>query len=169
MAAIDLTAERLRELFSYDPDTGLFTRIVKSPYTKIGDVPKCTNRAGYVVFRVDKVLLRAHRLAWLYVYGKWPTDQIDHINGIPSDNRMVNLRECTNAENAQNLPVRTNNKSGFTGVSYSKKSKCWQAFICVHYKSIHLGRYENPELAQEAYLQAKAQMHTFQPTLRVTA
>ena len=85
-----LTAERLREVLDYDPDTGVFTRKVRTASSvKVGDVAGSLNGKGYIRIRVDGRLYFAHRLAWLYVHGEWPVDQVDHINGIKNDNRIV--------------------------------------------------------------------------------
>ena len=102
----ELTAERLREVLAYDPDTGVFTwKARTSPFSRVnvGDVAGNLRRDGYIEICVDGRKHQSHRLAWLYVYGEWPADQIDHINGIRTDNRIANLREANNAENHHNL------------------------------------------------------------------
>jgi hypothetical protein len=83
----------------------------------------------------------AHRIAWLLYYGKWPKDQIDHINGDKSDNRIVNLREATNSQNGKNLKLSINNKTGVTGVAFDRQTQKWRAYIRVNFKMINLGRY----------------------------
>jgi hypothetical protein len=149
-----LTAERLRELLDYNPETGIFRWNVAA---RAGTVVGCLNR-GYRVIRVDRMLYRAHRLAWLHVYGCWPTDEIDHINGIKDDNRLANLREVTCAENQQNRrSARTDNKTGLLGVSSSQGG--FQAQIKVNCKLFFLGRFATAELAHAAYLEAKRRLH----------
>jgi hypothetical protein len=113
---------------------------------------------GYVCIRIDNILYTAHRLAWLYVHGNWPAHQLDHINKNRSDNRLCNLREATNAENAQNRK-RSDNKTGYTGVN--QENNKWKAEIKLNYKTIRLGLFETPEEAYSAYLSAKHGLHPF--------
>lgn len=156
----ELTAERLREVLDYDPDTGVFTRKVRTGNVKIGDVAGSFNGKGYIRIGIDGRLHRAHRLAWLYVTGEWPKDQIDHINGDRGDNRLANLREVNNAENQHNLrKARADNTTGFLGVSprYGK----FRAYIMVDGKNKHLGCFPTPEAAHAAYLEAKRGLHPF--------
>jgi hypothetical protein len=102
-------------------------------------------------------------LAWLYVYGKFPEEQLDHINRIKSDNRIVNLRLATNSENRQNIPIYKSNKSGVAGVHWSKKSGKWRAEITFGGRLIHIGFYDNLSDAAAARAAAKAKYHTFHP------
>lgn len=153
---MDLTADRLREVLNYSPDTGKFTWAITRRGCKKGSVAGCKMKHGYIAIRVDNVLHTAHRLAWLHVNGKWPDKQIDHINRDRADNRAANLREVTNAENAQNQRLRKN-KSGFTGVR--KENSKWLAEIKVAYKPIRIGLFDTPEAAHEAYILAKRKFH----------
>lgn len=166
MAVSSLTAERLRKLFSYDPETGLFTRIANISGAKVGTISGYTSAKGYDLIRVDNYLYRSHRLAWLYAYGSWPESQVDHINGIKNDNRLSNLRCCTNAQNLQNQRKKANNTSGFIGVSFRKTINKFRATIGINGKYSHLGYFDTPEEAHAAYVEAKARLHTFQPTIR---
>lgn len=126
---------------------------------KAGTVAGCVNHYGYVVIRYNSEKYYAHRLIWIYLYGKIFTD-IDHINGIRNDNRQENLREVTRAENNQNLrKPRSVNKSGFLGVSFKKQANAYVAQICVNKTVHHLGLYKTPEEAHEAYLTAKRKWH----------
>lgn len=99
---IMLTQDRLRELLHYDPDTGVFTNIKPRHRVKVGDIAGSNSGKGYLQIQIDQKRYSAHRLAWLYTYGRFPEEFIDHINGNPSDNRIVNLREVTQRENLQN-------------------------------------------------------------------
>ena len=119
----DLTAERLREVLDYGPDTGVFTwKIRTNSRVKVGDVAGALRPDGYIQISIDGRLHRAHRLAWLYVTGESPPDQIDHINGVRDDNRIANLRLATSAENKQNLRrAKSRNKTGFLGVCTPRK------------------------------------------------
>ena len=88
-----LTAERLRERLHYDAETGVFTRRFGSGHARAGDMAGTVHRTGYVRISIDGGKYTAHHLAWLYVHGVWPSDQIEHINRKRSDNRIANLRE----------------------------------------------------------------------------
>jgi hypothetical protein len=155
---MELTADRLRELVHYDPQTGEFTWVKKRRRCSVGKRAGCTMKNGYRTIRVDDTLYLAHRLAWLYVTGDWPTDQIDHINGVRNDNRFENLRKATNLQNAHNRKY-TRNKSGFQGVR--KENSKWLAEIKVDYKPVRLGLFNTPEEAHAAYCEAKKRHHSF--------
>lgn len=155
-----LTAEALRELVHYDPDTGLF--FAKKSFGKlpagrrIGHVCKSN---GYLILSVKHRLYRAHRLAWLYMTGNWPIDRIDHINGVKLENRFSNLREATDAGNNHNRHrAQSNNRFGLHGVYVHPKGK-FLAHIRVNKKKIHLGSFDTPGQAEAAYLAAKLVHH----------
>jgi HNH endonuclease len=114
-----IAADRLRELLDYDQETGLFTwRLCTSNRIRVGQVAGCLRKDGRLTIRVDGELALAHRLAWLHVYGEWPFQVIDHVNGDPLDNRISNLRDVSQLVNTLNLhKVRPDNKSGSIGVS----------------------------------------------------
>ena len=153
-----ITQEELRRLFSYDPESGSFKRLVRRGRCKEGEIAG-GKRQGYIILNIGLKTYQAHRLAWLYFYGEWPKDQLDHINGIRSDNRIVNLRPVTNSENLQNLrSARCDNKSGFLGVTPITGK--WIARIMVNGKSTYLGYFQTPELAHNAYLIAKRKLHS---------
>ncbi len=160
-----LTAKRLRELLSYDPLTGIFTRLVAtSRRIRVGDTAGCKNPNGYIEFSVENKLYKAHRLAWLYATGEWPTHEIDHRNGIRDDNRLCNLRAATKSENLQNVTQDSGNKAGVVGVSPHKGR--WKVRIQHNKQGHYLGLFSTTEEAHAAYLAKKAELHTFQPTPR---
>lgn len=149
-----ITQERLKQLLHYDPITGIFTRVaVNNSRCKIGE------RAGYLdddyyKIGIDGKYYRAHVLAWLWVNGEMPTKEIDHKNGNKLDNRLDNLRECSDTQQAQNRPVRKDSKSGYKGIKFRGekwKGKKWQARICLNGKRISLGHFEHIEQAIAAY------------------
>ena len=149
--ANELTAEKLRELLHYEPETGIFTwKISNSSRVKVGDVAGCLNGDGYLQIRVQSRPHKAHRLAWLYVYGSWPKDQIDHINRNRPDNRIANLREVSRKQNNQNKSKPSNNTSGHPGVYWHKQNSKWRARIKQHQKNIHLGYFTDIEEAVAA-------------------
>jgi len=163
MAKMNLTAERLREILDYDPETGLFTRtdaVIKGHSYKKGDKAGYLCTTGYIKHSIHGGYYMAHRLVWLHVYGKWPTNIIDHINGNPSDNRLCNLREVTVSQNAQNQKkAQIDNTTGFLGVIKSGKHR-YKAVININGKYCHLGTFDTPEIAHNEYIHAKRKYHS---------
>ena len=148
-----LTAEELREQLDYDPETGVFTwRVAKSNRVKVGGIAGSYDRDGYIRIQVRGRLCGAHRLAWLYVHGAWPLEQIDHINGVRDDNRIANLRDATNTDNCRNAKKRRDTRCALKGVYMEGKRFC--ASICVRGKNIRLGLYDTEEEAHAAYVAA---------------
>jgi hypothetical protein len=166
-----ITQERLKELLHYDSDTGFFTwkpreRIGKNkPWTRLlaekqaGVIHK---RQGYVFIRIDNKLYLAHRLAVLYMTGKFPDNMTDHIDGIRSNNKWNNLREACNSENMQNLKkARIDNKStGLLGAHFNKRQNKFSSSIQTNKKQKHLGYFSSAIEAHEAYLKAKRELHS---------
>ncbi len=147
----ELTAEQLRSILNYDPETGIFTwKVRTSASVKAGDVAGCPGVNGYLRISVQSRLYQAHRLAWLYVYGVWPKDQIDHINRNRSDNRRANLREVTHKQNQQNKSKPSSNTSGHPGVYWCRRRSKWRAKIEHNYKQVHLGYFTDIEEALAA-------------------
>lgn len=158
-----LTREQLMSLVSYDQDTGRFTWVSAKRYGLVGKVAG-TKMQGYVMIRINRIGYLAHRLAWLYVYGKFPNSGIDHINGDTSDNRICNIREADILQNMQNKSRYKTNTTGYTGV-YPAGDK-YAAKIQSKGIGYYLGVYETAEEASYAYKKAKASMHTFNPGVR---
>ncbi len=156
MAAPNLTAERLREVLSYDPETGIFTRLIDRGKFKAGERAGSVSPTGYRVIGVDRALVLEHRLAWLCVYGEWPDGEIDHINRIRVDNRIENLR-LAHGQNARNIVGR--GASGFKGVYQFKPGQKWRARIFYDGKLRHLGSFDTPEEAHAAYCAAAIRHH----------
>ena len=155
-----LTAEQLKKTLDYDQNTGLFVwKIRPSKAVKMGDIAGCVEkRIGYVTIGIEKRIYKAHRLAWLYVYGEWPKGLIDHVNGNKADNKIANLRDVFADGNSQNVrkPNRRN-KSGFMGVIWYQNK--WRASMSVNGKSKWLGDYSTPEEAHKVYIEAKRKYH----------
>lgn len=169
------------------PIAFLAERLVLDPTTPSGlrwryreDKPKCWNAewAGKpTASRAHKGYLRvhltfddggshnvaAHRIVFALTHGYWPPDEIDHRNGVRSENKIVNLREATHAENGQNRKRRSDNTSGYPGVSWSKEDRKWRAMIMVSERAVYLGHFDTPEQAFARYLAAKAELHPFAP------
>lgn len=143
----DLTVERLRYLLTYDRETGLFTRLVTvTNRTKAGSIAGSKTWNGYVIIGIDGVNYQAHRLAWLWVHGRWPVEMIDHINRVRDDNRFENLREADRTLNARN--VRS------VGYHIDKYGR-FRVGITVRHRSIYLGTYSTAEEARAVYLAAR--------------
>ena len=155
-----LNTALLKETLSYDQETGLFTRIKRTSNCIKANEVACRlnsfNKYRQVAF-MGKTY-QAHRLAWFYVHGVFPCGQIDHINRNKSDNRLVNLRDCSISENKQNSGLYKSNKSGFKGVF--RKGNRYEAGIRVNNKRIYLGKFGSAELAYEAYVSAAKKLHT---------
>ena len=140
MSKSSLTQKELAQILHYHPKTGLFTRLTKtSNCISVGSIAGCLDVKGYLRIMVSCVRYKAHRLAWLAAYGKFPKDQIDHINHDRADNRIINLREATASENSKNQTLAKNSTSGVSGV-FPHRNK-WQASISSNCKRIHLGTF----------------------------
>lgn len=159
-----LTQEILKEHLHYNPNNGVFVRLIGK---KAGYIAGSYRKSdGYLQTTILGKTYLNHRLAWLYVYGNFPKFQLDHINGVGADNRLNNLRECVVYENGQNRKLSCINTSGYTGVSYHKISRKWRSVIKYKNKKYELGYFDNPQLAHLAYVNAKSELHTFNPVLR---
>lgn len=159
MADADLTAQRLRELLDYDPETGIFTRrIFRSANAKAGDKAGALMLNGYSAISINKKSFYCHRLAWLYTNGKWPNSCIDHIDGNRLNNAISNLRDLPQRINNQNIAkARAHNTTKHLGVK--KNNDKWGARIGLDGKAFWLGTFKTPELAHAAYLEAKRRLH----------
>jgi hypothetical protein len=155
----ELTQDELRRILHYSKRTGVFTWLVDSGARKCAGLEAGTlstmNRV-YISIKRKKYL--AHRLAWLYVYGVWPSSQIDHKDGDPTNNRMSNLREATPSQNRQNLHNPTG-LNPYVGVHFNKEHGVYTARI----NGKHIGYAKTAELAREMYLRVKAELHTHAP------
>lgn len=155
-----LTQKQLKEHLSYDPETGIFLRVKNAGRFKAGNVLGTKHSTGYIVIRIKDKLYKAHRLSWLYVYGKFPALKIDHINRDGCDNRLENLRLVTQKQNSENRSLGKNNTSGHPGVSWCIKSCKWRARITVNYKGLHIGYFASLQDAIDAYKDFAARFHT---------
>lgn len=164
---IMITQARLRELLTYDPTTGKFTARIafgrgRGRYHPGDVVSGNTNGFGHMSINLGGKRFYLHRLAWLFAYGCWPDGVIDHVNGLPADNRIDNLRIGTQAENSQNKRhAQANSKSGVLGVSYHKGMKAWRARVTVKRVEVHVSYHKDKAEAQQAYLAAKRANHPF--------
>jgi hypothetical protein len=157
-----ITQSELKQVLNYNQDTGIFTwKIDIGKKYKAGQQLKSTQH-GYIRITYKQKTYKAHRLAWLYVYGKLPDNFIDHINGIRNDNRICNLRDVTHTENNQNQrkPHKSNKSSGLLGTTWHIRDCRWQASIKSNGKTIFLGNFDDKYSAHNAYLNAKRLLHS---------
>lgn len=138
-------------VLKYCPQTGKFTRLkILNNKQSIGEIVGSLDAKGYTIIRFNKKQYKAHRLAWLHMTGEWPSGEIDHINGIRSDNRILNLRDVSKSVNQQNRrSVR----------GYSKDGSMWKAQIKSGGNRYHLGNYVTEQEASAAYISAKEKYH----------
>lgn len=154
-------ADMLRSLLAYDAETGVFTwRARTSNRIKVGDVAGAKSKDGYVLIRLNGTLYKAHRLAWLYVYGEWPDAEVDHINGDPGDNRICNLREATRKQNMENVKLSSSNSTGFRGVTFNKRLQKYKATMRHHTQTLNLGHFETVEEAAEVVAAKRTELFT---------
>lgn len=159
------TQQRIKEVLSFDKETGIFTwkNPSKNNRKLIGKIAGSNDGHGYLRIRIDGQLYLSHRLAWMYVYGEEPEKYIDHINGISTDNSINNLRLASNSENQQNIKNKTNK---LMGASFSKRTGMWRSMIRADGKQIYIGSFKTEEEAHRAYVETKKKVHKFQNTLR---
>ena len=147
-----LTHRRLLELLSYDAATGIFRwRKTMNGFVRAGSIAGSPNAEGYLQIQIDRVKYRSARLAFLYVHGRWPTDQIDHADVANANDAFLNLREAPRSLNGGNKRRYRNNKSGFKGVSRRSDGKKWVAQIQVNGVYRHIGSFETRAEAYAAY------------------
>jgi len=150
-----ITQEQVKKLFNYDSKTGILSRNFKSySQLNIGTL----SEKGYLLVGIGQSKFRVHRIAFLYQHGYLPK-YIDHINGIRDDNRIENLRECTNSENLWNAKKRSNCSSDIKGVCWSTERKLWEAYINVNNKRIRLGRFWDEETAGQIVNIERLKLH----------
>ncbi len=154
-----ITQEYLKEILDYSPETGLFVWKKANHGVRIGQHAGHTNERGYRIIGINYKVHRAHRLAFLWMTGKFPPQYVDHINMVKDDNRWINLRKATPGQNRANSGKNKNSTSEFKGAVWYKKAQKWYAQITVNSKSKHLGCFDTPEEAHKAYCKAADKYH----------
>jgi hypothetical protein len=167
----EISIESLQQLLRYDPETGLLMWLFRPRSmfdrddtfgmwnTRFAGKPAFTaiNNGGYHTGRIHKISYKAHRVVWALHHGAWPKDQIDHINGVRTDNRIINLRGVVQAENKKNQKVHDTNISGHTGVRWFTQKSKWEAYINVNRKKVYLGLFDT--LRDAVAARAAANIH----------
>ncbi len=171
----DISASTLRSMLDYDQETGALTWRARTPDMFKGGIrPKASscscwntqfagkeagavNGSGTRIIRINGRLYLAHRLAWLWMTGEWPKEEIDHVNRCPSDNRFLNIREATRSQNQANTLGK--NKSGVKGVYWNTKANKWLAQIRVNGRQQSIGYFDALEDAAAAYANAARETH----------
>lgn len=160
-----LTSDHLKELLHYDPDTGVFTWLkdriagkgngyVRTPAGTVADAP---HPDGYRQIKIEGVRYLSHRLAFFYMTGEWPTDDVDHIDLNRTNNRWENIRPATRSQNKFNTLVRADSKTGVKGVSFHHGK--YRAMIMVEGERINLGIYDGVGEAAMSYALAAQELH----------
>ena len=153
-----MTTEAIKRMLRYSTESGEFWWTSDAPTKVRGKRVEYKDKHGYICLKLDGRMYKAHRIAWLFQYGYWPTQHIDHINGNKADNRICNLRDVSPNINAQNRRrALSTNSVGFLGVS--RNGSGWRAEIRVAGKKINLGTYPLPDQAHAIYVAAKRKHH----------
>lgn len=162
-----LVYEEVADLFEYRPEVGGSCLVWKRKAAKntiVGSIAGRRHKVGYWEVRVNRHLTKAHRLVWLLHNKSWPSKNIDHIDGNPENNRIENLRQCTQSQNNQNQKKQRHYRKLPIGVSI--KGNKFRARIMLDRREHWLGVFSTPEEAHAAYIAAKAHLHIFNPVLR---
>lgn len=159
-----LSYARLREVLSYDPETGIFVWLIRSGESEwngknAGNVAGSVNGHGYVQIKIDGFRYLAHRLAWFYTTGIRPNHFIDHADGVRTNNRIANLRKADDFQNSANSCVRRDNRTGYKGVSYSAANGKYRSAITSNGKRYYLGSFPTAQKAHDAYKAAAIKLH----------
>jgi len=150
---------KLRHIVSYDPNTGILTRLQKQANNAHPGPITCTNADGYIQVTINGKFFYGHRLAWVLHYGIAPAGTIDHINGIKTDNRIENLRCVSASQNCQNARRRSDNKSGHKNVSWSKQKHKWVVKVCVAGHVRHGGYFDTVSDAANSAALLRSALH----------
>jgi hypothetical protein len=146
MGIADLNADVVRELLDYEPETGLFRwKKSRRRRTKVGAIAGGLHVDGYMQIKLKEYgcCPFLHRLAFLIMTGDWPKGEVDHIDGVRTNNVWNNLRDTCRTENMCNRKLGSNNRSGIFGVSYLEGSNYWRCRITINKKEIQLGKFDN--------------------------
>lgn len=153
-----MNQQDLQALLHYDQHTGLFHWRISKGRSKSGAVAGSIEGDGYLEIKINKKRYKAHRIAFLYMTGSMPEHEIDHINGIRTDNRWSNLRQVTRKQNGENLKLHSTNSSGFRGVCFNKSCGKFQAGVRHNKKLHYIGLFDTAEQAAKAVQAKRAEL-----------
>lgn len=153
------TQRYIKYLLDYNPKTGIFRWLNPIGRVKKGDLAGNFHHSGYSFIKIHTKLYAAHRLAWLYMYGSWPENEIDHKDLNKSNNRIKNLRKSTRSQNVHNKSISTRNNSGYKGVYFENDSKKYVAQIGINNRQIKIGRFKTAIEASIAYNEQAKILH----------
>lgn len=156
-----ITQEYLKSVLYYDPNTGLFTWICKKKIKNNKKYAGYKDKDGYLIITINGKAYKAHRLVFMYVYGIKPKKEVDHINGIVDDNRLINLREANKSSNLQNQKRAHKNNLSTGLLGAHKQNNLFTSCIRHNGKQIHLGCFKTAEDAHNAYIEAKRKLHPY--------
>jgi len=143
-----ITQNQLKNQLNYNPITGFFTWAITKQKVKLGAIAGCLSKStGYIHLRIYGIEYLAHRLAFLYMTGNFPKNQVDHVNRIKNDNKWLNLRDVTRVGNGRNRPLNKNNTSGVIGVSWNNRRNKWLSYIYLNSKRKDLGFFKSKIVA----------------------
>lgn len=153
-----IDAETVRRHLLYNPRTGVFTWKWHKIKKYIGREAGCLNNRGYTCITIAKKIYTAHRLAFVYMTGKMPLTQVDHIDGVRNNNKWENLRISDHSTNQMNSRLRCTNTSGYKGVSWDNSNKQYVVRIKKNYKSYFLGNFDDAAEGYKAYVKAAKEL-----------
>jgi hypothetical protein len=154
----ELTQDYLKSITKYDLESGSLIWLSVKRKSLLGRQVGSPMSDGYLSTTILKKQYLVHRLIWLYVYGYFPKS-IDHINGERTDNRLCNLRLASNDENVMNQPIKSNNTSGFKGVSWHSVMGKWLAYITHKGVKMRLGYFSDIHEAANVVAEARTRLH----------
>ena len=135
--------ETLKKHLDYCPDSGQFTWSKRRGPVPAGKPADSISNEGYIRIGLEGRRWQAHRLAFLYMTGRLPPEDVDHINGVRTDNRWCNIRMVNRTDNTRNSAKCRTNRSGVTGVSWARNAGKWASYIGSAYKKVHLGLFDD--------------------------
>lgn len=153
-----ITQDYLHQVFDY-VDGHLIWKMKVGPRVKVGEKCGHLRKDGYVQIIFQRKVYSAHRLIWFYVYGVWPKEEVDHIDGNKSNNKIENLRDVTKSQNQQNRKKTKSNTSGWKGVFLDVRNNKWYGKITVNKKKQYLGYFATAHEAHLAYCEAAKKLH----------
>lgn len=157
-----ITKEHVLEVLRFEPETGQFFWKVRTGRSVAESEAGCVRNNGYRSVDIGGQRYLCHRLVWLVTHGSMPVNSIDHIDGNRTNNRPMNLRDVPHRLNIHNQQKeRPNNTTGYKGVTWSKSARKFAAQIMMNRKHVHLGYFDDPEIASEAYWKAKEKLGVF--------